>query len=106
MAKTNGLDHMSYKELVDLQDRVAAAMIERKAADKTEIKRKMVELAAASGFELSELMGGRTSRKGVKVEVKYRNPADHTQTWAGRGRQPTWLVTALKKGQKLESFAV
>ncbi len=53
----------------------------------------MAELAAASGFELSELMGGKTSLKGVKA-------------WAGRGRQPRWLVAALKKGTKLESFAV
>jgi DNA-binding protein H-NS len=106
MAKPNGIDDMSYKVLVDLKQRVAVAILERKAAEKTEIKRKMAELAAASGFDLSELMGGKTSRKGAKVEVKYRNPADLTQTWTGRGRQPRWLVAALKKGQKLESFAV
>lgn len=104
MAKINGLDKLTYKELADLQQRVAAAMIERKAAERTEVKRKMTELAAASGFDLSELLGSKGARKGVKAEAKYRNPADATQTWAGRGRQPTWLVAALKKGQKLESF--
>ena len=104
MAKINGLDKLTYKELVDLQQRVAQAMVERKASERTEVKRRMMELAAASGFDLAELVGGKGSRKGSKVDAKYRNPADPTQTWAGRGRQPTWLVAALKKGQKLESF--
>lgn len=104
MAKINGLDKLSYKELVELQQRVAQAMVERKAVERTEVRRKMTELAAASGFDLSELLGTKASRKGSKVDAKYRNPADPTQTWAGRGRQPTWLVAALKRGQKLESF--
>ena len=104
MAKINGLDKLTYKELAELQQRVGQAMVERKAAERNEVRRKMAELAAASGFELSELVGAKSSRKGTKVEAKYRNPADSTQTWAGRGRQPTWLVAALKKGQKLESF--
>ena len=99
------MDKLTYKELVELQQRVADAMVERKAAERTDVRRKLAELAAASGFELSELVGNKaSSRKGTKVDAKYRNPANPTQTWAGRGRQPTWLVTALKKGQKLESF--
>lgn len=103
-AKFNGLDKLTYKELIELQQRIADAMVDRKAAERTDVKRKLAELAAASGFELSELVGGKASRKGTKVEAKYRNPGNPTQTWAGRGRQPTWLVVALKKGQKLESF--
>lgn len=106
MAKINGLEKMTYKELVDLQKRVDKAIVERKSADKAELKRKIAEVAAASGFDLAELIGKGASRKGAKVGVKFRNPADPTQTWAGRGRQPRWLSTALKKGQKLEDFAV
>jgi DNA-binding protein H-NS len=106
MARPNGIDNMSYHALVDLKQRVAAAIVERTATEKAEIKRRMAELAAASGFDLSELIGGMRTRKGAKVEAKYRNPTDPGQTWAGRGRQPRWLVAALKKGQKLESFAI
>ena len=41
-----------------------------------------------------------------KVAAKYRNPADPTQTWAGRGRKPQWLTDEIAKGRSLEEFAV
>ena len=106
MSKVNGLDAMSYKELVDLRDRVAAAMASRKDAEKAEVKRKISELAAKSGIDLSELISGKAPRKTTKVKVKYRNPTDPSQTRAGRGRQPRWLGAALKKGQKLDTFRI
>lgn len=37
---------------------------------------------------------------------KYRNPANHSQTWAARGQQPKWLAEAIARGAKLEDFAV
>ena len=59
--------------------------------------------------ELSKL-GHRTvnvhksSLKGRKVPVKYRDRSGNT--WAGRGAQPRWLREKLKAGAKLEDFAV
>ena len=34
------------------------------------------------------------------------NPDDPAQTWTGRGRKPNWLVARLKKGAKVENFAI
>ena len=111
MAKINGLDKMTYAELRELRDRVDAAMIEAQASEKRALRGKMEALAAESGFSVSELVGSKRGPKkgaikGSKVAAKYRNPKDASQTWAGRGRQPLWLVAALKRGQKLESFLV
>ena len=104
MAKTFDLEKLSYSELKDLRDRVNEAMIEAQAAEKQALKAKLEVLAAESGFTVAELLGGkRGGRKGSTV-VKYRNPKDPSQTWSGRGRKPNWLVDAVKKGQKLESF--
>lgn len=50
--------------------------------------------------------GRRSTLKGRKLKAKYRNPADKSQTWAGRGIRPKWLTAALKGGKKLEDFAV
>jgi DNA-binding protein H-NS len=44
--------------------------------------------------------------KGSKLKPKYRNPADRTETWAGRGLKPKWLAGLIAKGKKLEDFAV
>ncbi|MHB1944288.1 MAG: H-NS histone family protein [Metallibacterium sp.] len=38
--------------------------------------------------------------KGAPVAVKYRNPANKEQTWAGRGKRPRWFHEALAAGKK------
>jgi DNA-binding protein H-NS len=42
--------------------------------------------------------------KGKKVPPKYRSPSG--EAWAGRGVKPKWMVEALKKGKKMESFLI
>jgi DNA-binding protein H-NS len=37
---------------------------------------------------------------------KYRNPDNPNETWAGRGLTPRWLAAAIKRGKKLEDFAI
>jgi DNA-binding protein H-NS len=45
--------------------------------------------------------------KGRKLPVRFRNPKNRRETWAGRGHKPRWLVAALKrKSSKLDDFAV
>jgi DNA-binding protein H-NS len=39
------------------------------------------------------------------VAPKYRD-ASTGATWTGRGKQPKWLATALKSGEKLENFKI
>ncbi|MGD9882791.1 H-NS family nucleoid-associated regulatory protein [Reyranella sp.] len=51
--------------------------------------------------------GGRGSAlRGKKVKPKYRNPANRSETWTGRGLKPKWMVAAMKGGKKLEDFAI
>ncbi|MBP6797381.1 MAG: H-NS histone family protein, partial [Luteimonas sp.] len=45
-------------------------------------------------------------RKLGKVPPKYRNPANPTDTWTGRGKQPRWLADLVKKGKKPEDFLI
>lgn len=107
MSKFNGLEKMSYKDLLSLKDRVAAAIVARQAAEKVELKRRLEEMVSQSGFDVSDIFGGRGgARKGSKVAIKYRNPKDPTQTWTGRGRKPRWMADALAKGQKMDNFLV
>jgi DNA-binding protein H-NS len=109
MAKVNGLDKMTYAELRELRDRVDTAMIAAQAAEKKALREELEELATRRGLSIADVFGPQKSNgktTGMKVAVKYRNPKDPSQTWTGRGRQPTWLVEAQKKGQKIESFLV
>lgn len=41
-----------------------------------------------------------------KVAPKYRNPADPSQTWAGRGAQPRWFREALAAGSVADDLLI
>jgi DNA-binding protein H-NS len=107
MSKVN-LDKMPYRELLELQEEIAAAIVRRRDEERSEMKKKIEELVMDSGFAVDEIFGKarRGGRRGAVPAVKYRNPKDSSQTWTGRGRKPNWLVEALGKGQKMESFLV
>ena len=87
------------------------------------VRAKLTQLAKAEGYTVAELFGGNTAAprptkvasksagksKGKstgKVAPKYRNPADPSQTWAGRGQPPRWLAAELKSGKTLEDFLI
>ena len=105
MAKINGLDTYSYPELLKLQERIEAAIAAKRAEDAQATKEQLRAMAEKAGFDIRDLFGKRGSPKGSGV-AKYRNPKDSSQTWTGRGRKPNWLVDAVKKGAKIESFGI
>ena len=49
---------------------------------------------------------GPSKNKGIKVEPKYRNPANEKETWSGRGRAPLWMSAALAAGHKQEEYLI
>src|SRR6267154_3326770 len=40
------------------------------------------------------------------VTPKYRNPDQPSETWAGRGKQPRWLVAQLGSGKRIDDFRI
>ena len=102
MATTNGLDRMSYAELLKLQERIEAAIAEKRVEGAAATKEQLRAMAEKAGFSLNDLFG----KRGKKRQAKYRDPKDTSQTWTGRGRKPNWLVGAVKKGAKIDSFAI
>ncbi len=99
------VDKLSLKELVSLEAKLQNAIAEARAKERSELKKKVAELAASHGFTVSELLGGRGTSK-TKGVAKYANPDDPNDTWTGRGRKPLWLVARLKKGAKVEDFSI
>lgn len=82
------------------------------------VRSKLAAMAKTEGYSLDELFsGGRrasaataklagTGRKLGKVAPKYRNPANPTETWSGRGKRPHWLVAQVAQGKKVEDFLI
>ena len=96
MAKPDLAD-MSVDALLKLRAEVGAALSRRAK----ELER---QLSRLGGEVDSSGKTRRSSLKGRKVAVKYRDKSGNT--WAGRGAQPIWLRDKLKAGTKLEDFAV
>ena len=116
----NGLSARELEALIAQAKKRKTTLSKRKPV--AVVKKKLVALARAEGYSIAELFGGapapkaaasapkaRKTTKGYKlgkVEPKYRNPADPSQTWAGRGQQPKWLAAETAKGRKLEEFLI
>jgi DNA-binding protein H-NS len=107
---TMNVDKLSLKDLVDLETKVQKAIAVARDRERSELKKKVADLAETHGFSVAELFGGVRGRAGAKGKslgvAKYANPENKADTWTGRGRKPNWLVERLKKGSKLADFAI
>ena len=103
------LEKMSVKELMALEIEVKEAIVSRKHAEKAEAKEKILAAAEKTGYSFDELFGkarrGNGGGKGT-VAPKYRNPANPSETWTGRGRMPLWIKALTEKGAKREKFLI
>jgi DNA-binding protein H-NS len=103
MATVN-VDKMSLKELIDLEAKVQKAISVARDRERSEVKMTLAAMAEKRGFSVNELFGGRG--RGKTSAAKYVNPDNRAETWTGRGRKPNWLVAKLKKGAKMDDFAI
>jgi DNA-binding protein H-NS len=99
------IDRMSFKELQELELKVAKAKAAAQDKTRADLRRKVEAMVADAGFKVSDLFGGRGG-KGRTVAAKYVNPDDHSETWTGRGRKPRWLAAKLKEGDRIEKFLI
>lgn len=83
----------------ELQMLTKALTVETRDRGQRRIDAARAEIEASlerQGLALADVFGNkRGPASGSKVAPKYRNPADPTQTWTGRGKRPTWLADML-----------
>ena len=88
------LDGMSVDQLWSLHQQVISGLIRKSAAEKNRLDARLREL------------GEPVRRHYPEVFPKYRNPAQPSETWSGRGTQPRWLTAQLSAGKQLEDFLI
>jgi DNA-binding protein H-NS len=98
--KDGDLISMSIDELWDLHQQVIAELDRKIAVEKATLDERLRRLGSDDRYALRE------KRPYPKVSPKYRNPKNRSKTWAGRGKQPRWLVAQLRSGKKLEDFQI
>jgi DNA-binding protein H-NS len=92
------LSGMNFEALMSLRNQVDKRLLELRS----ELEKQLAALNGAKSMKGKA--SGKSSMKGKKVPPKYRSPSG--ETWAGRGARPRWIVAALKKGKKIESFLI
>jgi len=106
------LEAMSFDDLWSLHEQISQILSVRITSEKRELERRLEvlnrgrDVIAKDDKETAQNNGnGRARRKYPRVLPKYRNPQT-SETWSGRGKQPRWLVAAIKTGRKMEDFEI
>jgi DNA-binding protein H-NS len=106
------LSTMEFDELWLIHEELTELLSERIMAEKRELEKRLaqlnrVEIIKQPGTSNLDSGADRASRrKYPKVLPKYCNPLSPSETWSGRGKQPRWLVAALKTGRQLNEFKI
>ncbi len=98
--KNSNLESMSTDQLWEVYELVVAELARKIAAERDVLELRLRKLGVAD----TELR--RERRPYPKVFPKYRNPKNHSETWAGRGKLPRWLTKQLRSGKKLTDFLI
>lgn len=104
---------LSVDQLWALYEEVRAMLSERILEEKRGLEVRLARLNGGLGEKTmmtrAAPKGGRrrpNRRKYPPVLPKFQNPANPSETWAGRGQQPRWLVSQLKTGKKMDDFLI
>jgi DNA-binding protein H-NS len=97
------LNKLSSAELRRLQESVKQELKQRETQDVAKAREEILAIARSVGVSVQELMssGAGTRGKSGPVAPRYRNPANASQQWTGRGRQPQWVKEWLDAGKDI-----
>jgi len=105
MKKPHDLKSMSLDELWSLHELVSAVLARKINAETAKLDQRLGQLALGavshSGNKISH-----ARRPYPQVYPKYRNPAEPSETWAGRGKKPRWLSAQLQLGKQIDDFLI
>jgi DNA-binding protein H-NS len=103
------LKKLTNAQLNDLMNKAAKRKEELAVETLQKVRDRINKILNDEGLTLDQVFGGRRGRaKAVKFKVKpkYRNPADPSQVWTGRGLKPRWFAAALAAGKKEKDLLI
>jgi DNA-binding protein H-NS len=106
---TLDLNSMSRKELQKLAKDVEKAIATLADRERQTALAAAEKAAQEHGFSLADLgaVSGSKGKKSKTVGIpKYRNPANPSQTWTGKGRRPQWIIDGEAAGRPMKDFEI
>ena len=101
--KRTDLEHMALDDLWVLHLKISDTLATRLAAEKETLEERLSQLISKSPEAAARTV---ERRPYPTVSPKFQNPVLPSQTWAGRGKQPRWLVEQLKLGHQIDDFRI
>ena len=99
------LENMSLDDLKKLSRDVERAIASFEERKRKEARKALEKVARDFGMSVEEVIGSqKPSARASKSAAKFRNPANRSETWSGRGRQPGWFKDAVAKGVSPDSM--
>jgi DNA-binding protein H-NS len=109
LADVKQFNSMNFDQLLAIKANVEAVIKGRIEEERRRLTASLERLNSMSpnGSAIGHSKNHASRGKRRKLAIKYRNPANPKQAWAGRGLRPRWLVAELKGGKrKLSDFEV
>lgn len=100
------LSQLSMAELKDLMEQARKEEKNRAKSEVEAARNEIYAIAHRMGLPLKDLIGPGIRKATGKVAVQYRNPADSSQEWTGRGRQPKWIRELIASGADIQTAMV
>jgi DNA-binding protein H-NS len=104
------LSNYNLSELKGLQHDIEKEIKDRQQQEVKKAREQILAIAQNVGVSVDELLANAVKKSKAdgteKAQPQYKNPADSSQTWSGRGRQPKWIVDGLTNGKKLDDFRI
>ena len=97
------LDKMPHDALWDLHQRIVEVLSRRLEDETRKLQKQLDELGRKSSGFPNEILHRRPY---PKVQPKFRNPDNPSETWSGRGKMPRWLVLLVESGRNRDEFRV
>jgi DNA-binding protein H-NS len=98
--KIKPLNSMSVDELWALHEQISSVLSSKMSEEKARLEKRLGQLTSA-------VSSSKTARRPYPLVLpKFRNPLRPSETWAGRGKQPRWLLAQLQRGKQMEDFRI
>jgi DNA-binding protein H-NS len=98
--KNSDLEKMPLDALWELHQRIIEVLSRRLKDETRKLQKQLDELGRKSG-------GYPIATSSIpKVQPKFRNPNNPSETWSGRGKMPRWLVKLIASGRNRDEFRV
>jgi DNA-binding protein H-NS len=103
------LEGKSVEELKGMIAEAQRQIESQMRATKERAFQKIADIAEEVGITAEDIAKrfSRAAKGGKKAAiVRFQDPENPKNTWAGRGRKPKWLQEKLEQGKNLDDYAV